>query len=107
MTTNEQKLIDLLKTKHIDVVNVERNSNREYDLKIEGVYSEKATYMAGISYSAWLPLLAIRELTNWTSNAIASRTDYPYMCEQGDWSGMRDTNKDTLWLIFENYVPKG
>lgn len=107
MTTNEQKLIDLLKTKHIDVVKAERNSDREYDLKIEGVYSEKSTYMAGISYSAWLPLLAIRELTDWTSKNIASHTDYPDMCEQGDWSGMRDSSKEAIWTIFEKYVSKG
>jgi len=105
MTPNEKNLIELIK--NIKAEKVERISDREYDLRIEGKYSEKDKYMPGVAFSAWLPLLAIRELVPWTDNEVASRTDHPEMCEQGDWSGMRDSSKETLWLIFEKYVPKG
>lgn len=104
MTPNEKKIIALLAEKHIDAKTIERNSDREYDLSLKGNYSDKAPYMAGCAFSAWLPLLAIRELVLWTSSEVASLTDYPDMCEQGDWSGVRDTEKENIWLIFEKFV---
>lgn len=82
---------------------IERKSARAWDVRFEGIMPG-----AGFSYrfTAWLPLAAIRELT-WTSRAIADECDYPMMAIDGDWSGIRDTNEEAIWRIFEKHVLKG
>ena len=77
--------------------NISRESGRKYDLKIHG---EGTT----CSFSAWLPLVAIRELTLWTSPEVASLTDHPTMCEEGDWSGVRDSEPENIWQIGRAHV---
>jgi len=105
MTLNEQKMVARLTSKCLlEEVKVSRRSDREYDLSLEGRYGEDAPYMGGVAFSAWLPLMAIRELTKWTSMEIASVTNYPDMAIEGDWSGVRDSDEDTIWFIFERFA---
>ena len=78
---------------------VTRKSEREYDLRIEGSLPK-----AGCTFSAWLVLAAIGKLTMWTTWEVAEMTDYPDMAMQGDWSGVRDTNEESLWVIFNKFV---
>jgi hypothetical protein len=105
MNDNEKKILDRLVEKcHIEDLKVTRRSDRECDLTLEGRFGKDYPYMGGTAFSAWLPLLAIRELTMWTSEAVASLTDYPDMTAEGDWSGVRDSDPDTIWFIFERFV---
>lgn len=105
MTPNEQRLVDrLTKECYFEDLSVERESNREYDIVLKGRYGKNARYMAGCAFSAWLPLLAIKELTVWPSEEIANLTDYPDMAMAGDWSGVRDTDRDRIWYIFYRFV---
>lgn len=105
MNTNEKTIVDRISRKaHVEVQKVERRSDREYDLSIEGRYADDAPYMAGVAFSAWLPLMAIRELTNWPSEEIASLTDYPDMVMEGDWSGVRDSDSESIWFIFDRFA---
>jgi|SanBayMetagenome_1026888.scaffolds.fasta_scaffold20862_1 hypothetical protein len=102
MTTNEQKIIRELK-KQWSEFTVTRRSEREYDLSIEGKYSSNHRYMPNVQFSGWLPLIYIRELSNWTSQEIAEMTDHPTMVTEGDWSGVRDSDPERIWEIF-HYV---
>lgn len=105
MNAKEQKLVDrIVKKCHIENLEVSRRSDREYDLTLEGGYAPDALYMAGVAFSAWLPLMAIRELTQWPSESIASLTDYPEMVMEGDWSGVRDSSTETIWFIFDRFA---
>lgn len=105
MTPNEQKLVERLISKcHLDDIRVSRKSAREYDLAVEGRYGKDAPYMAGVAFSAWLPLMSIRELTTWPSMEIASLTDHPEMVMEGDWSGVRDSSEGSIWFIFERFI---
>lgn len=79
------------------IVSVERKSDKDFDVKIECSCDI-------CKFGLWLPLAAIRELTMWTSPGIAAMTDYPDMTASGDWSGVRDTNEDALWAIFNEHV---
>lgn len=105
MTANENEIVARL-VKHcgIEGLKVERRSDREYDLSIEGRFGKDYPYMGGVAFSAWLPLLAIRELTNWPSTEIASCTNYPDMVMEGDWSGVRDSEPENIWFIFDRFV---
>jgi hypothetical protein len=105
MNDNEKKILDRLVEKcGIEDLKVTRRSDREYDLSLEGRFGKDYPYMGGVAFSAWLPLLAIRELTMWTEESIASLTDYPDMVMEGDWSGVRDSDPDTIWFIFHRFV---
>lgn len=105
MTTNEEILVTRLVTHaRLADIKISRRSDREYDLTLEGKYAPDAPYLAGTAFSAWLPLLAIRELTAWTSESIASLTDYPDMVMEGDWSGVRDSSTETIWFIFDRFA---
>ena len=79
----------------LDDIKITRKSDKEYDLKLEGP-----------GFSAWLPLLCIKEMTCWPSHEIASLTDYPSMAERGDWSGVRDTDPERIMAIFKKFVVK-
>lgn len=104
MNPNEQKMVDRLAEKaHLTNLSVSRRSEREYDLILEGNFG-KGSPMAGCAFTGWLPLFAIRELTEWPSEAIASLTDYPDMVMEGDWSGVRDSDPDTIWFIFDRFA---
>lgn len=105
MTTNEEKLVARLVEKcHLEGLKVSRRSDREYDLSLEGRHGKSAPYLAGCAFSAWLPLLAIRELTEWPSQEIALCTNYPDMVMEGDWSGVRDSDPENIWFIFERFI---
>jgi hypothetical protein len=105
MNENEKRVVDLLVSRcGIEDLKVTRKSDRECDLILEGRYGKDYPYMGGTAFSAWLPLLAIRELTLWTGEAVASLTDYPNMASEGDWSGVRDSDPETIWFIFDRFV---
>lgn len=78
---------------------VKRRSDREYDLELTGTHKWHRQ-----GFSGWLPLMAIYNLTRWTSPAMAAETDYPDMVKDGDWSGVRDSETDTIWRLFDRHV---
>lgn len=95
----ERILLDKLsKQGNFKITEVERRSNRPFDL------GYKATASEGWGISAWLPLAAISELLNWTKAEVANMTDYPDMARDGDWSGVRDTEDEKLWAIFDRFI---
>lgn len=105
MTENEKKIIARLTEKcGLQELKIVRRSDKEYDLGLDGRFGPDYPYMGGVSFSAWLPLLAIRELTVWTSSKIAQCSSYPEMAEEGDWSGIRDSEPENIWHIFNNFV---
>jgi hypothetical protein len=105
MTKAEIELVNRLVVKDgWEVANIERRSDREFDLKIEGKYGPDHPYMPGVSFSAWLVLASIRELTNWTSREVAEITNHPNMVIAGDWSGVRDSDNERIWNIFDRFV---
>ena len=81
-------------------------TDHKYD--IEGTKEWDSTISPGekssCRFEAWLPLIAIRELTNWCSWEIAEMTDYPEMAHSGDWSGVRDTDRESILEIFNAHV---
>jgi hypothetical protein len=98
MTAAEQRIISILKNKWTEF-SVTRRSEREFDLSVEGTYSDNH-YLPGTKFSGWLPLIYIRELTVWPS--YAHMTDYPEMVAEGDWSGVRDSENEKIWAIFHH-----
>jgi hypothetical protein len=105
MTENEKKIIARLTNKcGLEELKVVRKSDREYDLGLDGRFGSACPYMGGVSFSAWLPLLAIRELTVWTSDEIAGCSNHPTMAAEGDWSGIRDSEPENIWHIFHTFV---
>lgn len=100
MTTQEQKLLDLVaKTGKLTIQNVERRSDRPFDLGFSGQDNEMKC-----GFSAHLLRAAIRHLVCWTSIEVANMTDHPTMTYCGDWSGVRDTDDAKLWAIFDKFV---
>jgi hypothetical protein len=75
---------------------VERKSDREFDIAVEGK-------IGSMSFRAWLVLGCISNLIEWTQPEVAAMTDYPEMVRDGDWSGVRDTDNDKLWAIFDHF----
>ena len=78
-----------------------RRSDREFDLTVEGK-TDQYPSVPGVSFSAWLPLACISDLTSWSSPDVYGMCDYPFM--EGDWSGIRDSEPGTVWAIFEQHV---
>lgn len=106
ITQNEMNLIcKYLEKTNASVSRIERQSDDEFDLIISGERIEKGL-REPVRFSAWLPLGAIRDLTQWTRKEIANMTSYPEMVLEGDWSGVRDSSKDQQWAIFEKFVLK-
>jgi len=83
------------------VDSVTRLSSRRFDFEFRGREPLGSTDTS-VAYSAWMPLAAIRELTSWP--ALADETDYPDMVASGDWSGVRDSSRRTIWRIFSMHV---
>lgn len=101
MTSKEKQLVEVLsKKKGWENVQVTRRSDREFDLGLNGKSGNNTTF------SAWLPLASIGALTEWTTKEVAQHTNYPDMCMEGDWSGMRDSDNENIWFVFENFVAK-
>src|ERR1700733_12258535 len=84
------------------VTSIERRSEREFDIGLGGNYTNPEFSRGG--WSAYLPLLAIRELTDWSCEPIAYSTDHPTMVLDGDWSGIRDSSPETINSILELFV---
>lgn len=82
-------------------VQVERRSEKPFDVGIQGFDTR-----LNCQFSAWLPLASIKAFTPWTSERIAIHSNYPDMCMEGDWSGMRDSDDENIWFIFNNFVVK-
>ena len=95
-----RQIVDLLDGDY-KVTDVEALSDNEYDLSIEGTHK---LYGSEMSYSAWLPKLAISGLVDWSSPEVASMTDYPEMAFDGDWSAVRDSSEEAIWAIFNEHV---
>ena len=77
---------------------VTRQSNREFDLNLEG------TKRSGMGFGAWLPL-AIISKSEWPM--LARYSDYPDMVAgtwseeaSPDWSGIRDSSEEAIWDMF-------
>ena len=85
----------------LTTMTVTRRSDRLGDVSLQ------ASRSSGVHLAAWLPLLAIRNLTLWTLPTIADMTDYPEMAVGGDWSAVRDSTREKIWLIFEKFVMGG
>lgn len=75
---------------------VTRRSDRLFDLSVEGKIGD-------MGFSAWLLLGCIRTRLNWCLPEVAKMTDYPEMVLEGDWSGVRDSDNDKLWAIFDHF----
>lgn len=74
-----------------DISNIERRSDDEFDFGFSYVSPD------GWNTSAWLPLAVIRS-SDWIF--LASFSDYPEMVLHGDWSGIRDSSKESIWEMF-------
>lgn len=75
-----------------------------HDVVVDGTYKPEGHKGEGYRFSAWLPLLAIRERINWCAPEVARMTDHPEMTQAGDWSGVRDTDRERILEIFEAHV---
>lgn len=98
----ERIFADLAKTMgmtNAKIVTINRKSDADFDVRIECTSDLCA-------FGMWLPLGAIRSLTQWPSREIANMTDHPEMTMEGDWSGVRDTSTDKIWAIFTQHVSK-
>lgn len=115
----ERALIErVAKAENLTVEKIERRSDRPYDLSISGKLTstagagktvhftdedgKKGSFTMPAStvsdYSGWLPLTAIHALRGAAYGRAVAMSDYPEM--GGDWSGIRDSDSDTIWRIF-------
>lgn len=102
LTDREQKLIDILtKQEGWTDLKIERRSKKEFDVGVKG--KEKNSFSdEPNNFSACLLLASIRSLTDWCYNS--DWFDDPSMVRAGDWSGVRDTDEETLWIYFNQFV---
>ncbi len=110
ISDGERTILDKFNGSHdYRIDKIERRSQREYDISIEGKHYFDSPTKPGerveVGFSAWLPLMCIRDLLNWCQWDIAEMTSYPSMTAAGDWSGVRDSEPEYIWEIFEKYVP--
>jgi|10_taG_2_1085330.scaffolds.fasta_scaffold273851_1 hypothetical protein len=96
LTDKEQRLIELLEEKGVTITTVTRGSDREFDLKFQGTNSIG-------NFTGLARLTAIKELVVWYSDEFAAETDYGTLFA-GDWSGVRDSEPETQWRLFERHV---
>ena len=106
LTHREHKLLNMLEERGYDIsyASIKRiirdnEPEKEFNIHFEGEHK-------GNKFTAWLLLSCIRELTPWTCSELACMTDYPSMAREGDWSGVRDTEEERLWEIFQKFVVK-
>ena len=101
LSEQEQKLFKLLGI--IDPITLYRSpTNQEFDLQVS--YVDRSMIDAGVHTTAWIPLAAIKRLICWTHESVARMTQYPQMTMDGDWSGVRDSNMNQIWMIFHKFV---
>jgi hypothetical protein len=103
LTDGESALLAILETQGYHVLDASRSDDGEFLLTISGVY-RAPHHRNEWKFEAFLPLLAVRELTVWSSEAIALMTDHPEMVLAGDWSGVRDSSHEAIMAIFERHV---
>jgi hypothetical protein len=104
ITSREQILIDTVarREKWATFNVVARNSDREFDLLIEGTHNQFGDRPC--KFSARLPLAALHSSCDWSSPQAAGMTDYPDMAMEGDWSAVRDTNDAGQWMMFSSLI---
>jgi hypothetical protein len=104
ITDREQTLIDTVarREKWVTFNVTARNSDREFDLLIEGTHTQFSD--RGCKFVARLPLAALHSSCDWCSPQAAAMTDYPNMAMDGDWSAVRDTNADAQWRMFDALI---
>ena len=83
----------------VEVTAIRRRSDRPFDVEFEGSYV--AGFLKGCGLQAWLPLAVIRD-SNWPR--LAAMSDYPQMVRAGDWSGIRDSEPEAIWAMFEKVI---
>jgi hypothetical protein len=106
----EMELIDLVKNKDLwvdDSWTIERLSSQPFALRISGKKSyllSKQPSESTYDFSCSLILASIATLLRWSSPEIAKLTDHPEITRQGDWSGVRDSDDDKIYYIFQQHV---
>ncbi len=83
----------------VTVSHVRARSEREFDIEFTGTARQSFYDGEPVDFSAWFPLFLIREMTNWTE--LADMSDHPDMVAAGDWSGIRDSSKESIWKMFD------
>ena len=110
LSVDEKQLLQILNKKNnatvdsIERIHTLNSGEKEYNFYYSGTYKTSSGFT--YPFRAWLPLSAIRDLVDWSKPEIAAMSDYPQMVNAGDWSGIRDTNRKSLWKIFDKYVLK-
>jgi len=93
-----------------EIKKVTARSDDPIDLEIEGV-QHASPYSDGdytpTNFLAWLPLMAIHNLMDWTEMEFARELDYPFMAMEGDWSGVRDTDPEKIKRLFKIHIQDG
>ena len=98
----EERAISLLGTRwsnreNMVVRGIRRKSGRQFDLDLSGEYGPPER---PYNFSGWLPLMVISE-ARWVSPEYARLSCSPEMTRQGDWSGIRDSEEEAIWAMFE------
>ena len=92
--------VELGYSEKLTIEDVERESDREFDLSIrgKGVYTkDKEPLGHAHEFSGWLPLSTIHCLTCWPK--MVPESDHPTM--DGDWSAIRDSDPETIWAMLD------
>lgn len=99
LSEREKRVLEILrKSEYWTKYTVERKSDKEFDINIEG---EQGVGENKWPFSAWMPLSIISGV-NWADNKIWKLSDgygnKGYIPIQGhDWSGIRDSSNDAIW----------
>ena len=106
LTEREHMALDKYLPAIQTVTKVKRRSEREYDFNISGteVYLLEGKPLLNkepINFSFWMPLALIRESV-WT--LLAPYSSIPEMVREGDWSGIRDSEKDAIWAMLDQVL---
>lgn len=104
LTNTERRILDILKEKEIWTEwEVKRNSEREFDIHIDGKRNIGKVGECSYGFSSWMPLAIIYNI-NWAdskiwklSNGYGEKGYIP--CQGYDWSGIRDSSEDAIWQM--------
>ena len=98
LSREEIRVLGLLEEAGFDIRSAERRSGRSYDLSLAGTQPGlKPEDRWG--FTAWLPLLLVREFVAWPHPRVAELTQHPEMVREGDWSGVRDSESEDIFRI--------
>lgn len=96
MTEKESRLVALLsKKKGWSEVKTARRSDREFDLDLSGWSTDM-----DCSFSAWLPLASVGNLSQWRSEEVADHAK----TAKGDWTSLSESGDETIWSVFRTFV---